>query len=152
MQSTSEQRPGTPEVPSPAELGAHASAVIAALPAVAAVLRDTLGAGAVARLAGVTETRAVHQWASGEREVRSSAVEQRLRIAFQLVSMLLPLWPAAVVSTWFQVPNPYLGYRAPLELLEASGGAGREAASVVAAAASRFRTEGALLADGVSLT
>lgn len=129
--------------PSPAELGAHASAVTAELPAVVRVLRDTLGVGAVARLAGVRETRAVHQWAEGDREVRSQDVATRLRIAFQLVSMLEARWPASVVSTWFQVPNPHLDYRAPLDVLELLDGAAerREApalAALVAAAASRF--------------
>jgi hypothetical protein len=52
---------------------------------VVARLIDLLGASTVARIGNVTETRAVQQWLSGEREPQR---QHALRFAFQLASMI----------------------------------------------------------------
>jgi hypothetical protein len=50
-------------------------------------LRELIGPRLVAYLGSVRETRAVHQWADEDREP-SEAVQQRLRLALQVVAML----------------------------------------------------------------
>lgn len=42
----------------------------------------------MAYLAGVRETRAVRQWAEGERDIRNAEDEQRLRIAYQAALLI----------------------------------------------------------------
>ncbi len=49
-------------------------------------LRALLGARLVAYLGGVSETRAVRQWADGERSIRDEDDVQRLRIVY------MPRW------------------------------------------------------------
>jgi hypothetical protein len=76
-------------------------------------LRQALGAGMVARLAGVTETRAVHEWADGRRSIRSHAVEARLRLAFQALTMVSLAFSDDVAARWFEQACPALAYRTP---------------------------------------
>jgi hypothetical protein len=80
-------------------------------------LRDLLGARLVALVAGVKETRAVHEWAEGERQIRSPEVAERLRIAYQVARLITERDRAAVAQAWFQGLNPKLGDRAPARLL-----------------------------------
>jgi hypothetical protein len=56
--------------------------------ALVTALRAALGARLVAVIAGVKETRAVHQWADGARDVRDPQVLDRLRLTYRVV------WPA----------------------------------------------------------
>ena len=65
------------------DLVAHAHATRASFEDVATELRELLGAKLVAYLGGVGETRAVHQWAEGER-MPSDEVQQRLRFALRV--------------------------------------------------------------------
>lgn len=69
---------------------------------VAKELRDLLTARLVAYVGGVRETRAVHQWANGTREVTSGDVEDRLRFALQVALLLLDDDAPRVVHAWFQ--------------------------------------------------
>lgn len=80
-------------------------------------LRELLGARLVAYIAGVTETRAVRQWAEGERRIRDSAVEQRLRTAYQAALMIVVRDSREVAQSWFQGLNPQLEDRSPARLL-----------------------------------
>lgn len=101
-------------------------------------LRDLLGARLVAYVGSVKETRAVRQWAAGEREP-SAEVVRRLRTAYHAAALLAEKDAAAVVA-WFQGMNPRLGDVAPARLL-------REAELDVAgprvlAAARAFAAEG----------
>ena len=59
----------------------------ASFPELVSALRSVLGARLVAYLGSVKETRAVRQWAEGEREP-SEEVRNRLRVALQVA---LPL-------------------------------------------------------------
>lgn len=80
-------------------------------------LRDLLGARLVAYVAGVGETRAVHEWAEGVREVRSDEAARRLRTALQVAHLLNRRDSPEVVQAWFQGLNPQLADRAPARLL-----------------------------------
>ncbi|KGJ72308.1 hypothetical protein GY21_16285 [Cryobacterium roopkundense] len=79
-------------------------------------LRDTLGAKLVADIGGVRETRAVREWANGER-TPSAEVVQRLRVTFHVMALLRDRESASTVASWFQGMNPELEDRAPARVL-----------------------------------
>jgi hypothetical protein len=95
---------------------AHVQATRAAFDQVAASLRKLLGAKLTAYLGSVGETRAVNQWAAGEREP-SEAVQLRLRLALQVGLMIADADGAGVARAWFQGMNPQLDDRSPARLL-----------------------------------
>ena len=72
-----------------------------------------LGAKLVAYLGRVKETRAVRQWADGER-APSSDVLRRLRTAYQAAALLSKRDSPGVVQAWFQGLNPVLQDLMPL--------------------------------------
>jgi len=98
------------------DLSAHEHACRVPLASLVAELRDLLGAKLVAYIAGVTETRAVREWADGTREPRSP-IPDRLRLALQVAVMLREHDSPAVVQAWFQGMNPLLEDRAPARVL-----------------------------------
>lgn len=79
-------------------------------------LRDLLGATLVAYLGSVKETRAVRQWADGER-TPSAEVMQRLRTAYYIAALLHRRDDVPVVQAWFQGMNPHLDDVPPARLL-----------------------------------
>ena len=79
-------------------------------------LRELLGAKLVAYVGSVSETRAVRQWADGQRHP-SAAIERRLRLAFQVAGLLAERDDARVIQSWFQGMNPQLGDDSPARLL-----------------------------------
>ncbi|MFC4371971.1 hypothetical protein [Citricoccus nitrophenolicus] len=80
-------------------------------------LREMLGAKLVAYLGGVKETRAVRQWASGERTPGDTVV-QRLRLAYQVAGLIVESQNSpAIVQAWFQGANPQLEDRSPARML-----------------------------------
>jgi hypothetical protein len=87
-----------------------------ALPLAEAVaqLVDLLGATTVAGIAGVRETRAVQQWAAGEREPQRPHV---LRFALQLALMISSLASRDMARAWFHGSNPHLDDEVPMVLL-----------------------------------
>src|SRR3954467_8419506 len=95
---------------------AHAHAMRAAFRGVAGQLRDLLGVRLVAYLGGVGETRAVHQWADGDR-TPSEAVQQRLRFALRVALPIADADSPAIAQAWFQGLNPQLDDRSPARLL-----------------------------------
>ena len=99
------------------ELRAHDHAMRASFDVAVKELRDILTARLVAYIAGVRETRAVHQWVDGTRDVKSGAVEDRLRFALQVALLLSEHDDPRVVQAWFQGLNPHLDDRAPARLL-----------------------------------
>jgi hypothetical protein len=108
----------TPAVtPARPDLEAFALATRADQPELVRGLRDLLGARLVAYLAGVTETRAVRQWADGERRIRDVLVEQRLRTAYQAALMIVARDRREVAQSWFQGLNPQLEDRSPARML-----------------------------------
>jgi hypothetical protein len=95
---------------------AHLHATRAPFDRVAARLRELLGAKLTAYLGSVGETRAVNQWAAGEREP-SEAVQLRLRLALQVGLIIADADGAGVARAWFQGMNPQLDDRSPARLL-----------------------------------
>lgn len=95
---------------------AHAQAVRAPFPEVAARLREVLGPKLTAYLGSVKETRAVNQWADEGREP-SESTQLRLRLALQVALMIATADDAAVTRAWFQGMNPQLDDRSPARLL-----------------------------------
>ena len=108
MTTSSPARPG---------LDAFERSVRLPVPQLVTELRDLLGAKLVAYLGGVRETRAVRQWADGDRGVQDRADEQRLRLAHQVASLIAQKDTPAVVQAWFQGLNPQLDDRSPARLL-----------------------------------
>jgi len=118
------------------ELRAYAASVRADVPELVAELRNVLGAQLVAYIAGVKETRAVRQWAEGENRRPQPKQEQRLRLAYRVVQLLLEHDSARVVQSWFQGMNPQLDDVAPARfILETDGDDARVLAAAQAFAA-----------------
>jgi hypothetical protein len=97
-------------------LGAYEQSVRSSVADVVGALRELLGAKLVAYLGAVNETRAVRQWADGER-TPSSDVVARLRLAYQVAGTLAEHEQAQVVQAWFQGLNPQLDDVSPARLL-----------------------------------
>lgn len=98
------------------DLAAHTKAMRASFPELASELRSVLGARLVAYLGSVKETRAVRQWAEGEREP-SEEVRNRLRVALQVALPLAEADSPEIAQAWFQGLNPQLDDRSPARLL-----------------------------------
>lgn len=79
-------------------------------------LRDILGARLVAYIGSVKETRAVRQWADGER-MPSAEVMKRLRYAYHVAALLAEHDARNTVQAWFQGMNPQLDDVPPARLL-----------------------------------
>ena len=94
------------------EQATHAQAVRTPIPRVAAYLQETLGQRLTAVIAGVSDAKAVGQWARGKR-APGPQVQQRLRHAYQITAMLLEVEDAETVRAWFRGMNPDLGDEAP---------------------------------------
>lgn len=99
------------------ELLAYEAATRADVAVVVKELRGALGARLVAVLAGVSETRAVHQWAEGVRELRSPSTQARLRLAYQLLKLVTVRDSDRVAQAWFTGLNPKLDDVSPARLL-----------------------------------
>lgn len=102
-------------------------------------LRDILGAKLVAYIGSVKETRAVRQWADGERKP-SAEVMIRLRHAYHVAALLAARDSRAVVQAWFQGMNPQLDDVPPARLLR--DGQVEDAAQAVLVAARAFAATG----------
>jgi hypothetical protein len=70
-------------------------------------LVEVLGARLVAYLAGVSETRAVREWASGQRSPREETVK-RLRLAWVVTTLIASSESPRVARTWMMGLNPAL--------------------------------------------
>jgi len=90
--------------------------VRSSFPEVVAALREILGLKLCAYLGSVKETRAVNEWAEGDREP-SDAVQRRMRLAFQVAEAIAEVDGAEVARAWFQGLNPQLDDRSPARLL-----------------------------------
>jgi hypothetical protein len=101
----------------PGDSTAHGRSVRLPIPELVSELRDALGAKLVAYLGGVRETRAVRQWADGERTIQNGDQERRLRLAHQLTAIITGRDSGAVAGAWFQGLNPDLADRSPARML-----------------------------------
>src|SRR5215203_3685720 len=86
------------------DLEAHAHATRATFHDVVGELRELLGARLVAYLGGVTETRAVHQWAEGDR-TPGDDVQHKLRFALRIALPIARADSPAIAQAWFQGLN-----------------------------------------------
>jgi len=114
------------------DLAAHTRAVRASFPEVAEQLRALLGPRLVAYVGSVGETRAVHQWVAGQR-APSDDVQQRLRLALQVVLPIAEADTPEIARAWLQGLNPQLDDRSPARLLR-EGDLEQAGADVIAAA------------------
>lgn len=103
--------------PSRPDLAAYDESVRMDTQVVVKELRELLGARLVAFLAGVKETRAVHEWAEGDRDIRSPEVADRLRVAYRVARLITSRDRPEVAQAWFQGLNPKLGDRSPARIL-----------------------------------
>jgi hypothetical protein len=115
------------------DLIAHEAAIRADVAVIVQELRGALGARLVAVIAGVSETRAVHQWADGTRELKSSATEDRLRLAYQIWRLITQRDSDRVAQAWFTGLNPKLDDVSPARLLR-DGDLAEEGPRLLAAA------------------
>jgi hypothetical protein len=122
------------------DLIAHQAAIRADVAVIVQELRGALGARLVAVIAGVVETRAVHQWADGTRELKSSATEDRLRLAYHLWKLITQRDSDRVAQAWFTGLNPKLDDASPARLLR--DGDLEEEGPRLLAAARAFATTG----------
>jgi len=97
-------------------LPAYETAMRSSTAELVAALRELLGAKLVAYVGSVGETRAVRQWAEGQRQP-SAPVERRLRLAFHVAGLLSERDDARVIQSWFQGMNPQLGDDSPARML-----------------------------------
>ncbi len=98
------------------DYAAHVRAVRSSFPEVVAALREILGLKLCAYLGSVKETRAVNEWADGDREP-NEVVQRRLRLAFQVAQAIAEVDGPEVARAWFQGLNPQLDDRSPARLL-----------------------------------
>lgn len=131
MSTATPQRPG---------LQAHSQATRLPTAELVSELRALLGAKLVAYLGGVRETRAVRQWADGERAVQDKTTEYRLRLAYQVAALIAGHDSAEVAQAWFQGLNPDLDDRSPARLLREADL--DEVGPAVLSAARRFAATG----------
>jgi hypothetical protein len=99
------------------DLQAFTASIRASFEHVVKDVSGILGPKLVAYIGGVTETRAVQQWAAGHREPKNPDLEKRLRLAAQLARLIAGTDGDGVAQAWFQGLNPQLGDRSPARLL-----------------------------------
>jgi hypothetical protein len=102
-------------------------------------LRELLGAKLVAYVGSVSETRAVRQWADGQRKPPAEVV-RRLRLAYQVAGLLAERDQPRVIQAWFQGMNPQLDDWAPARMIRE--GSPDEVGTRVLAAARAFTAVG----------
>ncbi len=91
-----------------------------------------LGAKLVAYMCGVSETRAVRDWARGTR-VPHEPIPERLRVMLRLAKFIADHDSPGVAQAWFQGLNPQLDDRSPARLIR-EGDLAEVGPQVVAAA------------------
>jgi len=121
------------------DLDAYKRSTQLPFPRIVEELEGLLGARLVAYIAGVTETRAVHEWIAGDREPRSH-VPPKLRMALRLALIVSQADDAEVARAWFQGLEPRLDDRSPARLLR--DGELDEVGAQILGAARSFVAEG----------
>jgi hypothetical protein len=111
-----DQEEGTETTRSRPDFEAHQVATRAPFAEVARELHEILGARLTAYVGGVSETRAVRQWADGGR-TPGELVQRRMRVALQAALALKEVDGRGVTQAWFQGLNPQLEDRSPARLL-----------------------------------
>ncbi len=99
----------------PAGLSAYREAVTMAFTDVVRSLVAIVGRKQTAFIASVRDARAIDRWMDNATPQKD--VEQRLRLAYQIASMLRQHDSEAVVQAWFVGLNPELDDAVPITLL-----------------------------------
>ena len=99
-------------IPREQEHVAHAMAARLPIAAIAEYLQGVLGQRLTAVIAGVSDAKAVGQWAKAARSPHPEA-ERRLRDAYQVTQLLMQREAADTVRAWFRGMNPDLDDEAP---------------------------------------
>lgn len=88
-------------------------------------LEGLLGARIVAEIAAISETRAVREWAQGERGARPP-IPQRLRTALRIALFIADNSSSEIAQAWFEEPDPRLDDCEPIEVLRTSQKSARQ--------------------------
>jgi hypothetical protein len=97
------------------DLEAHRQAVTASFPDVVRSLVSIIGRKQTAYIASIKDARAIDRWT--EDATPQKDVEQRIRLAYHVASMLGKADSDAVVQAWFLGLNPELNDAVPITLL-----------------------------------
>lgn len=100
------------------DLAAHEAAIRQPDDVVVKELRELISPRLIAVIAGVKETRAVHEWADGVRRVGSADRMRRLRTAYQAARLVSDAegYPG-IAQAWMQGMNPLLSDQSPARVL-----------------------------------
>ena len=125
---------------------AHREATTASVREIATLLHKVLSRRLTAYIAGVRDAKTVTRWVNGEvTEIRDHDVERRLRIAYEIVRLLLIEESASTVRAWFIGLDPYLDDVSPAEVIR-EGRLQEALAAARAAIASQATAEALALA------
>ncbi len=97
------------------DLQAHRKATLAPFNEVVAGLVSIIGRKLTAYVASVKDVRAIDRWLQNTSPQKD--VEQRIRLAYHVASMIAEFDSAAVVQAWLIGLNPELDDRVPVQLL-----------------------------------
>lgn len=95
---------------------AHLHTTRLAIANIAETLQDVLGQKLTAHLAGLTDTKAIGEYAKGTRTPRPE-VESRLRLAFQVFQIIVDADSDHVARAWFIGLNPQLNDDTPADAI-----------------------------------
>jgi hypothetical protein len=99
-------------------INAHRQAMEKPISEIARFLQEILSRRLTAYIVGVKEGKTVSRWATGEiTEIRDHEVEQRLRAAYEITSLLAMHGNTVTAKAWFIGINPQLNDEAPAEVL-----------------------------------
>lgn len=99
--------------------GTHVDSGALSVTHVVSELCEILGMKLVAYIGHEFETRAVREWAAGER-TPSDNIAQRLQVAYDVAGLLYEREGKATVQSWFRGLNPQLDNNAPAQALRDS--------------------------------
>ena len=96
---------------------AHREAVTAPVPELARTLTDVLSRRVTAYVAGVQDGKTITRWANGESTIRDDDMERRVRVAYEIVRLLLTTERPESVRAWFISLDPRLNDRLPMDVI-----------------------------------
>jgi hypothetical protein len=95
------------------ERAVHGDAARQDIRSIVSYLEEVLGQRLTALAAGVSDAKAVRQWAKGERVPRPDT-ERCLRHTYQIAQLLMRSESSGTVRAWFMGMNPELEDMAPV--------------------------------------
>ena len=100
----------------PTAVAVHAVTTRLTIKDIAEILQEVLGQRLTAHLAGLSDAKAIGAYARGEREPRVE-VEARLRLAHQVLQIVVEADSDHVARAWFIGQNPQLDNDSPAEAI-----------------------------------